>query len=129
MRRSMKKALGTVIFLGFAATVWLGAPAAAIAFSAVFRPDYKVREFASEYEARLRPNRVHWHDFKDYRMDCPDEPARPVVVLQTSEFEETAAEYLARAHPECVKFADPREHAWLGVSGILVGRWYVAGIR
>lgn len=119
----MKKTLGTVIFLGFAATVWLGAPAAAIAFSAVFRPDYKVREFASEYEARLRPNRVHWYDFKDYRMDCPDEPGRRVVVLQTPEFEETAAEYLARAHPECGNFVHQRDDSWPGVSGILVGRW------
>jgi hypothetical protein len=119
----MKKAIGTVYFLCFAATIWLGGPVAAIAFSAAFRPDYEVREFANEFEARLRPNRVYWQDFKAYRMDCPGEKNRRVVVLQTLEFEEAAADYLARTHPDCTNFVHERDDSWPGVKGILVGRW------
>ena len=119
----MKKVMGTAMFAGLAAVLWLGAPVAAIGFSAVFRPDYHVRDFSSEYIARLRPNRVHWYDFKAHRLHCDDGMERRVVLLQTIEFAETRAEFLSRTYPECPRWEEEEYILPQGISGTLIGRW------
>ena len=119
----MNKVLGTAAFAAFALIVWTGAPAVAIGFSALFRPDYHVRDLSSEYLARLRPNRVHWYDFKAHRLQCEDGVERRVVLLQTNEFEETRAEFLSRTYPDCPLWDEEEYVLPQGISGTLVGRW------
>jgi hypothetical protein len=80
--------------------LWATFPAIAVGFAVALRDDYVMRDFASEYSSRLKPNTVRWADFKAYRMECP-EGERRVVVLDTHEFEESAREFLARRFPEC----------------------------
>jgi hypothetical protein len=121
-RGAVKKAAATAIWLAFVASVWAAAPVVAVGFNLMFRADYVVRDFASEYEARLTPNRVHWFDFKDYRMNCGTGERR-AVVLHTNEFEESPAEFLARKFPECSNFSAVKDTGLPGVHGVLVGRW------
>lgn len=123
-RCKLKRALGISIWFGIMALFWAGAPAVAIGFNAAFRPDYHVRDFGSEYEARLPPNRVYWHDYKPYRLDCPDAGNKRVVVLHTTEFEESPRDYLARAFPDCTGI-ERLDESWIPgfFHGILLGRW------
>jgi len=39
----MNKTVGTVLFLGFAVSVWLAGPVLAIALNVLLRPDYVMR--------------------------------------------------------------------------------------
>ena len=119
----MKKLAGLAVFAGFASVLWLGGPIAAIGFSAAFRPDYHVRDFSSEYVARLWPNRVHWYDFQSHRLHCGDGNERRVVLLQTIEFEETRAEFLSRTYPGCPRWEEEEDILPPGISGTLIGRW------
>lgn len=119
----MKKLAGIAVFAGFALAVWSCSPVAAIGANALLRPDYQMRDFSSEYVARLRPNRVYWRDYTAYRLDCVNGEMRRVVLLHTGEFDETPAEFIARAYPQCTgwtKEGDDRLPA--GISGALVGR-------
>ena len=118
----MKKVLGTAIFIFFAISIWLIGPVIAVAFNALVRPDYELRDLGTEYRARLRPNRVYWYDYKVFHMDCGGESER-VVVLHTVEFDEPPSDFLARAHPECSDFERQDSDLWLGLRGILIGRW------
>lgn len=97
----MKKTVGTVVFLAFALSVWLAGPVVAIGLNVLLRPDYVMRDFQSEYEARLRPNRVHWFDYKAYRMECAHTGQRRAVVVHTTEFSETPLDFLTRTFPQC----------------------------
>lgn len=119
----MKKAAASAIWLAVLACIWATAPAAAVGFNLVFRPDYVMRDFGSEYQARLMPNRVRWFDFKDYRMICGGDGERRAVVLHTLEFEESPAEFLAMRFPECSDFRAVKDTSFPGVSGALTGRW------
>ena len=97
----MKKLLGTVFFSVFAASVWMAAPIVGLGLNLLLRPDYVMRDFASEYEARLLPNKVYWFDYKAYRMDCAREGQRRTVILHTTEFSETPLNFLNRTFPQC----------------------------
>ena len=119
----MKRAFGTAAFLIFALVTWGAWPLVAIGGNAAFRPGYQVRDLASEYRARLLPNRVRWHELKVYRMDCAAEGERRVVVLHTSEFAEAPVDFLARKFPECSGFSPERSAVPGFFSGVLVGRW------
>ena len=119
----MNKVVGSAIWLTVLAGFWAASPAVAVGLNVMFRPGYAMRDFGSEYHARLKPNRVHWHDFKPYRLQCP-EGERRVVVLHTYEFGEEPDAFLARRFPECPERAKERQSAIpLLFSGILVGRW------
>jgi hypothetical protein len=119
----LKRAVGTASFLAFALLVWSLWPLIAIGGNAVFRPGYQVRDLASEYRARLFPNRVRWHELKVYRMDCTPGNERRVVVLHTSEFRETPVDFLTRRFPECSGFGPEQSEVPAFFSGILAGRW------
>src|SRR5690606_33518527 len=62
-RRAVNKAIGGALWLGVLAGLWAAAPVVSIGLNALFRPGYVVRDFGTEYYARLGPNRVYWHDF------------------------------------------------------------------
>jgi len=119
----MKKAVGSVIFIAFALALWLVGPLLAIGFNVLFRPDYQLRELATEYRSRLRPNRVYWFDYKVYLMDCADGGEQRVVVLHTTDFDQPPLDFLAEAHPACSDFERQDDDRWPGLRGILVGRW------
>lgn len=119
----MKKLVGSAIWLAVVCAIWTGAPAVAVGLNVAFRPGYVMREFGSEYSARLRPDRVHWFDFKAYRLSCPDGERR-AVVLHTNEFAETPDEFLARRFPDCPHRAKEEASAIPEMfSGIAIGRW------
>ncbi len=119
----MNKAIGGALWLGVLAGLWAAAPVVSIGLNALFRPGYVVRDFGTEYYARLGPNRVYWHDFKPYRLQCA-EGERRVVVLHTHEFDEPVDAFLARRFPECPRRQQDNASAIPSLfSGILVGRW------
>ncbi len=104
--------------------LWASSPVIAIGWNIAFRSDYHLRNFGEEYRARLQPNRVYWHDYKPYRMDCPGAPDQRVVVLHTTEFEEYPQDYLVRSFPECTGIENLDEE-WMPGSfrAIWLGRW------
>ena len=119
----MNKVVGIAIWLTLVSGIWATAPAVAVGFNVLFRPDYVMRDFETEYYARLTPKRVHWFDFKPYRLRCP-EGERRVVVLHTFDFDEAPDVFLARQFPECPERLKEEPSAIPPVfSGVLVGRW------
>ena len=119
----MNKAVGAVILLAFALVLWLVGPLLSIGLNALFRPDYQLRDLATEYRARLRPNRVYWFDYKVYRMGRADGDEQRVVVLHTADFDEPPEDFLAEAYPACSGFDGQDDDRWPGLRGVLIGRW------
>lgn len=72
--------------------------------------------------ARLPPNRARWYEYRAYRMDCAQEQRR-VVVLHTSEFDESPLDFLGRKFPECSNVSRQKDRLPSFFSGILLGRW------
>ena len=118
----MKKLIGTALFLVFALGVWAATPLVGIATNVLFRPDYHMRDFRSEYEARLAPNRVRWFDYKAYEMDCADTGQRRAVILHTTEFSETPLGFLARTFPQCANVRKAKDKVPGLFHGIGIGR-------
>ena len=118
----MKKTFGTIAFLGFAVSVWLAAPLVEIGLNVLLRPDYVVRDFKGEYEARLAPNRAHWFEYKAYRMDCAHAGVRRVVILQATEFSETPRDFLTRTFPQCANIRLVKDDVPGLFHGLGVGR-------
>ena len=118
----MKKLFGTAFFLVFAASVWTGGPLIGIGLNVLLRPDYLMRDFRSEYEARLLPNRVYWFDYKAYHMNCADVGQRRAVILHTTEFSEPPLDFLTRTFPQCANVRQSKDKVPGLFSGLGVGR-------
>jgi len=118
----MKKVVGTVIFLVFAAAVWTAGPLIEIGLNVLLRPDYHMRDLRSEYQARLVPNRARWFEYKAYRMDCSNSGQRRAVLLHTTEFSETPLDFLSRTFPQCSNVRQVKDEVPGLFHGIGVGR-------
>ena len=118
----MRKVFGTAVFLTLAVSIWTVAPLIAIGLNVLFRPDYLMRDFRSEYQARLVPNRVRWYEYKAYRIGCADRGERRVVILHTTEFAETPLDFLTRTFPHCSKVTQENDAIPGIFHGIGIGR-------
>ena len=94
-----------------------------IGLNVLLRPDYQMREFRSEYEARLLPHRVRWYEYRAYRMDCADAGQRKAVILHTTEFSETPLDFLTRTFPQCSNVRQVKDEVPGLFHGIGIGRF------